>query len=39
MTEQEKRELNKRMAEWFGLGVTRCSDADCDCGGDWNAWE
>jgi len=38
MTEAERKEFNRRMAEWFG-GVTRCSDDDCDCGGEWNRWE
>jgi hypothetical protein len=38
MTDEERRELNRRMSEWFN-GVTRCTEPDCDCGGDFNSWE
>jgi hypothetical protein len=36
MTDAERKELNRKMFDWFN-GVTRCSDDDDS--GEWNAWE
>jgi hypothetical protein len=35
---EERQRINQRMYDYFN-GVVRCSDEDCDCGGDWNMWE
>jgi hypothetical protein len=41
-TTAERQELNRRMSEWFGIGITRVhtSDDDEDAdSGEWNRWE